>query len=119
MTPIDIIARVDAARPNDLSAEQKMDMIARLDSEAIKDTAGYLAPPMILEYDSDQTLFIPFPFDDCYVLYCFAQMDLILSDMQAYQNDSVAFNSRYQDYINHIKSTGAKPNRWMNGRYAR
>lgn len=118
MTPKDVIKRVNEARPNDLTNAQKMDMISRLDAEAVKDASEYLAQPLIYEFDSDQELCIPFPFDDCYILYCFAQMDLTLADMQMYQNDSAAFNARYQEYQEYMTRNSKKRYEWK-GRYYR
>lgn len=113
MTLNEVLEKVDTARPNSLTVDQKVDMISRLDAEAIKDADDTLSAPLMYDYDQQQELFIPFPFDDCYVLYCFAQMDLILADMSLYPNDSALFNVRYQEYRDWMTRTASvRPAQW-------
>ena len=98
MTLNDVITRVDSLRPNGFTPEEKAEMVSRLDAEAVKDAEGIPASPLFYPQDAEMELYIPFPFDDCYVLYVIAQIDLANADMSLYPNDSGAFNARYTEW---------------------
>lgn len=102
MTVSECLAQIDAMRPNTLTQEQKLDMISRINIQAVRDTNNdnVYQEPLTLPEDENAHLFIAFPYDDIYLLYAAAQMDLINADMSLYTNDAAAFNERYQEYLN-------------------
>lgn len=101
MTVSECLAQIDAMRPNTLTQEQKLDFISRINIQAVCDTNNEYVyqEAYTLPDDENAHLFITFPYDDIYVLYAAAQMDLINADMSLYTNDAAAFNERYQEYL--------------------
>lgn len=45
--------------------------------------------------DGDTVLLAPYPYDDVYVKYLAAQIDIVNQEMQKYQNDMILFNAAY------------------------
>lgn len=101
----EIIARVNALRGgNPFSDEQKTIWIAVLDGliyrELFSKTEGtdvaYSSPKEL----HDMLLVEP-PFDEIYVLWLFAQMDLYLGEQAKYNIDITAFQDFYDNYANY------------------
>lgn len=105
MTTIEeIISRVNAVRPNNpFENEQKVSWLALLDGiiyrELISKTEGNdvtYSP----QTDIHDKLFVDKPFDEIYVLWLFAQMDLYLGEQARYNVDITAFQDFYESYCN-------------------
>lgn len=116
MTVSECLAQIDAMRPNTLTQEQKLDMISRINMQAVCDTNNedVQQVPLVLPDDENTALFIQSPYDDIYLLYIASQMDLLNADMSLYTNDAAAFNQRYQEYLSDIQRNLQSPmqTRW-------
>lgn len=102
MTTIEeIISRTDAVRDNPFSNEQKISWLALLDGiiyrELISKTADcdVTYAPQVSVHD---TLLVEKPFDEIYVLWLFAQMDLYRGEQTKYNADITAFQDYYDNY---------------------
>lgn len=100
MTINECIERVCTLRPNGLTQEQLVQFINTCNAQAIRDTIGEQdVPEYQLPEDEQQELYIPFPYDDAYVLFVAAQISLHNADMSLYANDAAAFNERYTEFV--------------------
>lgn len=114
MTINDCIKRVCELRPNGLTQQQLVQFINTCNAQAIRDTSGEQnVPEYQLPEDEQQELYIPFPYDDAYVLYTAAQISLMNADMSLYANDASAFNERYMEFITFWHETHTpEQNQW-------
>lgn len=100
MTTVEeIISRVDRLRPNPFSNEQKLTWLSLLDGIIYREIISLAVEnDVAFTYHSDihDELLVDKPFDELYVLYLFAQIDLYLGESANYDMDITAF----QDYFN-------------------
>ena len=113
MTAGEIIASVDALRPNQYSAEQKLLWLRRLDGqiaqelEETHEAAGARGVEDAAPYTVDSVLLAPFPYaEELYTAYLFAQIDLHNAEISKY-NQSVSMLAaawrQLADFINRTR----------------
>lgn len=83
MTAGELIARVDALRPNQYSAEEKLEWLRRIDGQILRElerTHGEAAPAEpgeLAPYTEATELRVSFPYDEeLYSAWLFSQIDL-------------------------------------------
>jgi len=81
---LDAIQQADELRPNDLPEERKAAWLCSLEAD-FADVMGVDTPEN--HYPEDRTLLMPFPYDDAYVPYLAAMIDLANQDTALYAND--------------------------------
>lgn len=86
----DAIKRADALRMNTITEEQKAAWVCELD--------GQLAelmdvPPQENIWPKEQTLLMPAPYEDIYVLYLIGKIDLYNQEGVLYANDMTLYNA--------------------------
>ena len=94
MTAGELIAQVDALRPNQYGTEEKLRWLQRLDAQyrrEILDTHAIPAEDAAEEpYTEDSELLCPFPWgEELYTSYLFCQIDLMNAEIEKY-NQSAA-----------------------------
>ena len=108
MTAGEVIALVDALRPNQYGEEQKLRWLSTLDGQIQKELLeayqGELAPFSGYNAGTElrtTNLLVPFPFDDLYLRYLVMRIDLEQGELERYNNDAAAFNRIWQSYAAH------------------
>jgi hypothetical protein len=103
-----VISELQRIRPHTYSDEDVAGWISRLDG----DVSLYLktdGAPISYSWptDRDKELFIPFPYDDVYVLYCIAQVDYFNREYGQYANSYAMYNARLQDFLKYKTRTSS------------
>lgn len=105
MTINKTIELTDRLKPNAFSPEIKAGWLSELDGTVAREVLDITPPVFAFPEDMDKPLLIPHPFEDVYILYLSAMIDLHNRDYADYNNLSKAFNSRLdqfkKDYIRH------------------
>lgn len=104
MKLIEAINRTDYSKPNNLTTEQKIELISRLDAQVkanVIDThengnTGDFKP--YTTEDMSKELLIQFPYDDIYQLYLSSQIDLANNEYERYSISSTVFNKAFNEY---------------------
>lgn len=108
MKIIEAIGRVDVLKPNAYDVEHKIGWLSKLDlmiqthifnthedaPEAV--FSGYTA-----DVDQQTELLAPAPFDEMYIYWLKAQIDLANGEYNRYNAEILMFNTEWQEYINH------------------
>lgn len=100
----EIIARVDAAKFNEFTEQQKLRWISLLDGQ-IAEEVYLLAPQEAQQYayrypeDMGKSPLVDFPNDDIYDLWLIAQIEFHHGEYEKYQNTMEMFNSRYGAFV--------------------
>lgn len=110
MTIFEAIRRADELKPNRFSAEQKLNWLATLEGQIYNEIVLTHENLEGREYNGFDTgtdtatmLLAPSPYDDVYVFYLQAQIDLSNMEMQKYNNSKTLFNNAFmtlRDYWN-------------------
>lgn len=105
MTIIEAITNTDALKGNTCTMDQKINWLSRVDSmvkrliidlhEGAEEIqfAGYGR-----DTDTETVLLVPEPFDEMYIRYLEAMIDLTHGEIERYNNDMDLFNTAFQTY---------------------
>lgn len=102
-----VIAQVDALKPNQYTALQKIAWLSECDSMVFSEVISKHLPdenapgsftPYGLDTDPSTELIISPPHDVIYRHYLAAQIDLANQELIRYNNSSALFNNAYQAY---------------------
>lgn len=94
----EVIARVDAVRPNVYPNDTKYRWINNLDGLVAREVLNDDAPEYLLPDDGDTPLLVGHPFDDIYDLYVMAMIELFNKEYEHYNNAVMVFQERYTQY---------------------
>lgn len=101
MTAKDVLAQVREARPTGLSDDTILRFIERLDGKVKEELLnGYVYKPA----KAGELLARP-PYDEIYLYYAIAQIDLTEAEYEQYNNDMVMFQNLYGEYGRMISRT--------------
>lgn len=103
MTIQEAITKVNLLRPNHIPDEQKVNWLSELDGMIHREIVLKHEHPAELDTfggydgntDPNTKLLAPFPYDELYTYYLFAQCDLTNLEIQKYNNDKTLFNNAY------------------------
>lgn len=104
MKLIEAINRTDYSKPNNLTTEQKIELISRLDAQVKANVIDVHENAKTGEFkpytadDMSKDLLIEFPYDDIYQLYLAAQIDLANNEYERYSISSTVFNKAFNEY---------------------
>ena len=107
MKIIEAIGRVDDLKPNAYDVEHKIGWLSKLDmmiQNQVLDTHEG-APETIftgypVDVDQQTELMAPAPFDEMYIYWLKAQIDLAQGEYNRYNVEITMFNTEWQSYIN-------------------
>lgn len=94
MNVLEAIKIANEQRPNAIEEETKARWLTEFDGE-IAELMGVDTPAC--KFPEDQTLLMPYPKDELYVLYLNCKIDLVNEESALYGNDSAIFNSYNAD----------------------
>ena len=101
----EIIERVDRLKPNMIDEEQKIRWLSEVDGQVWHEiiTQHEGAPMEEFTGYTDTTppqtkLLVPFPYDNLYIHYLSAQIDLYNQELGKYNNDSQLYNTALKNY---------------------
>lgn len=108
MKIIEAIGRVDELKPNSYDVEHKIGWLSKLDlmiQNSVFNTHEGAPDKVFTGYPADvdvQTeLLAPAPFDEMYIYWLKAQIDLAQGEYNRYNVEITMFNTEWQEYINH------------------
>lgn len=108
MTIGEAIRRADEAKPNAIEKRDKVRWLSDVDETVYRKLIRTHRGGGALEFDgyTDQTpddtlLFAVQPYDEMYVYYLMAQIDLWNNELDRYQNSQALYNQAYAEYANH------------------
>lgn len=108
MTILEVIGRVDDLKPNTYTPEHKVDWLCKLDRMIIKNIIetheggeGVIFHDYNYDTDTDTELLAPPPYDEMYIRWLEAQIDLANSEYDKYNASIMLFNTEWQAYENH------------------
>ena len=108
MKIIEAIGRVDDLKPNAYDVEHKIGWLSKLDHKIQNQVisthedapeeafTGYPA-----DVDQQTELLAPAPFDEMYIYWLRAQIDLANGEYNKYNVEITMFNTEWQEFINH------------------
>lgn len=103
-----VISELLRVRPHTYSDEDVAGWISRLDGDVSLRVEADGAPVTYSwPSDRDKTLFIPYPYDDVYLLYCIAQVDYFNLEYGQYANSYSMFNARLDEYLKYKARTAS------------
>lgn len=112
MTIAEVIAKVDALKPNTYTMEDKVDWLSTLDARVkakIIDAHCQREPVFFEGYDSiddqETELLVSAPYDEMYMRWLEAQIDYHNSEDERYNNAIMLFNNIYEDFKTHYTRT--------------
>ncbi len=109
MTINEAITKIDNVKPNAYSTDDKIEWLSQLDGlvyqELIKTHndfeettenkfTGYTSE------DGDEEMLIPFPYENVYIEWLTAQIDLTNADIGRYNNSVMSFYNDYNQFAN-------------------
>ena len=121
MTAGEVIALVDALRPNQYGEEQKLRWLRRLDGQILAEledmhepaNADDEAPVLDDAYTVDTELLAPFPYgEELYTAYLFCQIDLHNAEIQKYNQSLSLLAAAWRqlaDWINRSRRPKGVP----------
>lgn len=108
MTAGELIAQVDALRPNQYSEAEKLRWLRRLDGQLLLELldsheggeeAGQTAEP----YDAGTELLCSAPWDEeLYTSYLFCQIDLMNAEIEKYNQSAALFAAAWRQLADHL-----------------
>ena len=112
MKIIDAISKVDDLKPNRYDEEHKVGWLSNLDlrvkNEIIDTHEGASEIGFIgysLDVDKDTKLLVPAPYDEMYIHWLMAQIDLANGEYNKYNAEITMFNTEWEDYAKHYNRT--------------
>lgn len=111
----EVIARVDALRPNIYGDEQKYRWLNEVEGIISREVMDDDAPSYNLPEDADTPLLVGHPFEDIYDFYLMAMIELANKEYDHYNNAVSVFADRYQKYkVWYIQHYPPKTRRYRN-----
>lgn len=108
MTVSEALARADALYPNQRSITEKLAWLSSLDGQVLAFLRGYEDTENTLavkagalpyaEGDMGVELLVPFPYDELYVYYLYAQVCFVMGEVTRYENALLHYNALMQQY---------------------
>ena len=104
MKLIEAINKIDYSKPNNLTTEQKIEFISRLDAQVKANVIDLHENGDTGEFepytadDMSKELLIKFPYDDIYQIYLASQIDLANNEYERYSISSTVFNKAFNEY---------------------
>ena len=112
MTIHEVIARVDAVKPNRYKESQKIAWLGNLEGQIFNELVLTHENPghiqrieFSAEMDTDQKLIAPHPYDEVYMLYLQSQIDLNKMEIAKYKNSKTLYNNAYQTLVDYWNRT--------------
>ena len=112
MTIDEAIRRADEAKPNAVPRTNKVRWLNNVDETITRKLIRTHAFGKDLQFDGydDETegttlLLAPAPWDEMYVYYLMAQIDLWNNELDRYQNSALLYNQTYAEYANYYNRT--------------
>jgi hypothetical protein len=105
MTIKEVIDYVDSINPNDMTREEKINILSDLDLSLYNDViSNYKDAPSFNGYnpeeiDEDTKLLVKAPYSDMYKFYLNAQVYLLHQEINYYNNNMEIFNDLYSKFI--------------------
>ena len=105
MSAGELIAAVDALRPNHYESARKLRWLAELDGKLFRE-CGREGEAPAETYSTETVLLAPFPYDQAlYTGWLFSQIDLNNAEIGKYNNAAAAFNAAWADFARHWTRT--------------
>ena len=112
MTINEVLAEVDRiAKNNSIDRNQKIKWLDRLDRSIFNDLLQYKKDNVesfdgyTSEVDEDTVLLAVAPYDELYVYYVLAQINLIQQEIDFYNNNYAMYEDKYRNYRDFINRT--------------
>ena len=112
MKIIDAISKVDDLKPNRYDEEHKVGWLSNLDlrvkNEIIDTHEGASETSFTgynLDVDKNTKLLVPAPYDEMYIHWLMAQIDLANGEYNKYNAEITMFNTEWEDYAKHYNCT--------------
>lgn len=111
MKILDLISAVDELKPNTYSVKTKYDWINRLErmikNDIIDTHCGYsdYQGDYDPDLDTDVTLLAPPPYDEMYIRWLEAQIDLANGEVDRYNISITLYNTCWQSYADYYHRT--------------
>lgn len=113
MTIAEVIAKVDALKPNTYAQEDKVDWLNNLDARVMSQIilTHERKDPCCCFYGYDSTtdqeteLLVPAPYDEMYLRWLEAMIDYHNSEDDRYNNAIILFNNAYEGFKTHYTRT--------------
>ena len=112
MKIIDSISKVDDLKPNRYDEEHKVGWLSNLDlrvkNEIIDTHEGANETSFTgynIDIDKDTELLVPAPYDEMYIHWIMAQIDLANGEYNKYNAEITMFNNEWEDYAKHYNRT--------------
>ncbi len=98
----EIISEFDTDRPNSIDVGKKINWIADLDEDIYRNVISNFVNDLEFNryIDADKEVLAPDMYKDLYILYLESKIDYITNEYQRYQNSAVAFNNKWQEFVN-------------------
>ena len=113
MTITEAITKANAIRPNKMPDEQKYDAVMKLEGQ-VAELMAQEQPIRNYPDGKANTLLMPYPNDNIYVLYLAAIIDYYNQELDKYQNDSVIFEEAKQKAFSKYRRENV-PNEYSDG----
>ena len=111
MTIREAIDRVDGVKPNAFTKFEKINWLSELDGKIFEEIMRTHedSPTSFFGYTEDTDglteLLAPAPYDDLYLAWLEAMMDLKNREIVSYNNQMTVFNAKFADFANHWNRT--------------
>lgn len=112
MTINEVLDEVDRiAKNNSIDRNQKIKWLDRLDRSIFNDLLQYKKDNIEtfdgydVDDDEDTELLAVAPYDELYVYYVLAQINLIQQEVKYYNNNIAVYEEKYRNYRNFINRT--------------
>lgn len=112
MTINEVLDEVDRiAKNNSIDRNQKIKWLDRLDRSIFNDLLQYKKDNVetfdgyTSETDEDTELLVVNPYDELYVYYILAQINLIQQEIDFYNNNYAVYEDKYRNYRDFINRT--------------
>lgn len=109
MTINEVLNEVDnIAKNNAVDREQKIKWLDRLDKTIFNDLIQYKENQIesfdgyTINTDEDTTLLVISPYDELYVYYILAQINLVQQEVKYYNNNIAVYEDKYRNYRDYL-----------------
>ena len=109
MTINEVLNEVDnIAKNNAVDREQKIKWLDRLDKTIFNDLIQYKENQIesfdgyTINTDEDTTLLVKSPYDELYVYYILAQINLLQQEVKYYNNNIAVYEDKYRNYRDYL-----------------
>lgn len=95
---LDVLDKANKVRPNDAHDDIKVQLLFQGIEGDVADMIGIEPPEYVYDPDDPQDveLLMPFPYDDVYLWFLCAQIDIMNEETQLYENDIALFNAAWE-----------------------